>query len=105
MAQIRDAAGLSMMKKLEEAEKQVLDDAEVLQQAIIHGKLDPPELASALAAQQRQIATTIRLLYTLGDDKFITKASVRPWVTFLVAIGGSALSFIVGYALWLVTHS
>lgn len=81
-----------MSQKIDEAEEQALKDAETLQNAIIHGQLQPTELASALSALQRQSLTTIRLLTIVGDNKFVTKGELRPWKAGAYAIAGSMLT-------------
>jgi hypothetical protein len=78
--------------EVKEAIKQAEEDAEVLQAAIIHGHLQPTELAAALAALQRQALTNVRLLTTVGDDKFVTKASVRPYIAVLIFLAGTAVT-------------
>lgn len=81
-------------EKINDATKAAEHDAEILQAAIIHGRLLPEELATALAALQRQSLTTIRLLTIVGDDKFVTNKELRPWKAGAYAIAGSMLTIV-----------
>lgn len=79
-------------EKIEDAEVQAMADAEVLQNAIIHGHLQPAELATALAALQRQSLTTIRLLAIVGEGKFVTHKELSPWKAGAYTLGGAILA-------------
>lgn len=81
-------------EKVDEAVKEAERDAQTLQDAIIHGHLQPTELASALSALQRQSLTNVRLLTIVGDGKFVTKNELRPWKAGAYAIAGSMLTIV-----------
>lgn len=81
--------------KIDEAVRQAEEDAEVLQAAIIHGHLQPTELATALSALQRQSLTNVRLLMTVGEGKFVKVSWIRPILATVYAIGGALLAIAV----------
>lgn len=81
--------------KIGEAVKQAEEDAETLQAAIIHGHLAPVELASALAALQRQSLTTVRLLSIVGEGKYVKTTSIKPILAGLYTIGGALVAIAV----------
>jgi hypothetical protein len=81
-------------EKIDDALRVAERDAEILQDAIIHGYLQPTELAAALSALQRQALTNVRLLTIVGDDKFVTSKELRPWKAGAYAIAGSMLTIV-----------
>lgn len=81
-------------EKVNDAVKVAEEDAEILQKAIIHGHLQPTELATALSALQRQSLTNVRLLAIVGEDKFVTNKELRPWKAGAYAIAGSMLTIV-----------
>lgn len=84
-------------EKVNEAIEQAKEDARTLQGLIIAGHLQPQELSTALDLLQRQSLTNIELLAVVGEDKFVTKAQLRPWVASFLFIAGSAVTAFFTY--------
>ena len=84
--------GGKVSQDIKEAIAEYKKDNEALQESIIYGHIQPAELAKILSALQDQNISTLSLMLTVGEGKFIEASFFRPLIPMLYTAGGAIIT-------------